>query len=67
MGFVSEVLKDVNGLQWYYIIGIFIFIALFILIVYKTIRTPKADLLKYKNAILEDENKTQTPLNNSNE
>ena len=67
MGFVSEVLKDVNGLLWYYIIGIFIFIALFILIVYKTIKTPKAELLKYKNAILEEDVNTQTPLNNSND
>lgn len=67
MGFVSEVLKDVNGIQWYYIVGIFIFITLFIIVLYKTIKTPKSDLLKYKNAILEDENTTQTLQRNSND
>ena len=55
MGFVSEVLKDVNGIQWYYIFGISIFIILFVIIVYKTIRTPKSDLVKYKNSILQDD------------
>ncbi|GAF01703.1 hypothetical protein [Saccharicrinis fermentans] len=55
MGFVSEVLKDVDGIQWYYIIGISIFIILFVIIVYRTVRTPKSKLVQYKNAILEDE------------
>ncbi len=58
MGYVSEVLKGVNGIQWYYIIGIAIFIILFILVVYKTVRTPKSDLNKYKNSILDDDNET---------
>jgi len=60
MGFVSEVLKNVEGIQWYYIVGIFI------IILYKTIKTPKADLIKYKTAIL-DEQDTQCPQNISNE
>ncbi len=67
MGFVSEVLKSVNGIQWYYIIGISIFIILFIIIVYKTIRTPKSKLLEYKNSILEDDFTSENKLNNSNE
>ncbi|MGQ1785916.1 MULTISPECIES: hypothetical protein [unclassified Saccharicrinis] len=67
MGFVSEVLKDVSGIQWYYIIGISIFIILFIIIVYKTIRTPKSIMMQYKNAILEDEIVTDIQQNNSNE
>lgn len=53
MDFVSEVLKDVDGIIWYYIIGIFIFIALFIIILYRTIKMPKNDLIKYKTSILE--------------
>ncbi|WP_075590286.1 hypothetical protein [Labilibacter marinus] len=67
MGFVSEVLKDVDGIQWYYIIGISIFIALFIVIVYKTIRTPKSNFVQYKNAILEDDMATENQQNNQNE
>ncbi len=68
MGYVSEVLKGVNGIQWYYIIGIAIFIILFILVVYKTVRTPKSDLNKYKNSILDDNNETtDRQQNNKNE
>lgn len=55
MGYVSEVLKGVNGIQWYYIIGIAIFIILFIIIVYKTLRTPKSEINKYKHSILDDD------------
>lgn len=68
MGYVSEVLKGVNGIQWYYIIGIAIFIILFILVVYKTVRTPKSDLNIYKNSILDDDNEpTDKEQNNKNE
>jgi len=67
MGFVSEVLKNVNGIQWYYIIGISIFIILFIIIVYKTIRTPKSKFLEYKNAILDDDFTSEDQINNSND
>lgn len=68
MGFVSEVLKGVYGIQWYYIIGIAIFIALFVIVVYKTIRIPKSDLKKYKNSILEEDDMepTDRPQNNKN-
>jgi hypothetical protein len=62
MGFVSEVLKDIEGIQWYYIIGIFIFIFLFIAILYRTINTPQKDLLEYKNSIFDD----GTTINQSN-
>ncbi len=62
MGFVSEVLKGVKGIEWYYIIGIAIFITLFVIVVYKTIRTPKSDLKKYKNSILEDDD--MAPIDN---
>ena len=55
MGFVSEVLKDVQGIQWYYIIGIAIFITLFVIIVYKTIRTPQKDMVSYKESIFDND------------
>ncbi len=68
MNFVSDVLKDVNGIQWYYIIGIAIFISLFIVVLYRTIKTPKKDLVHYKNAILEDDNESDDgKQNNSND
>ncbi len=68
MNFVSDVLKDVNGIQWYYIIGIAIFISLFIVVLYRTIKTPKKDLVQYKNAILEDDNESDDgKQNNSND
>lgn len=56
MGFVSEVLKDVNGILWYYIIGIFIFILMFVIILYRTVKMPKQDLLEFKHSILDQEN-----------
>jgi hypothetical protein len=65
MRFVSEVLKDVGGIQWYYIIGIFIFISLFIAILYRTINTPKKDLLEYKNSIFDDGTNINLSNNNS--
>ena len=55
MGFVGDVLGKVYGIQWYYIIGLFIIIALFAVIVYRTIKTPKADLLNYKTSILDND------------
>lgn len=66
MGFVSEVLKNIDGIQWYYIIGILIFIVLFLVILYRTIKTPKKDLIEYKTSIL-DGNETQNLHNISNE
>lgn len=55
MGFVGEVLKSVNGIEWYYIAGILIFIGLFIAIVYRTYKMPKADILHIKQSILDDD------------
>ena len=41
MGFVGEVLSNENGIQWYYIIGMIIFLAMFILVVIYVIRLDK--------------------------
>ena len=55
MGFVGKVMDSVSGTEWFYIIGIVIFIALFIAIVYRTVRIPKATLEGYKSAILDQD------------
>lgn len=55
MGFVSEILKEVKGVQGLYTAGVLIFLALFILILYRTLRMPKSELKKYKNSILDPE------------
>ncbi len=55
MGFVGKVMDNVSGTEWFYIVGIIIFIALFIAIVYRTVRIPKSTLNSYKNAILDQD------------
>lgn len=58
MGFVSKVLENENGIQWYYILGLFIFLTIFIVMIYRTIKIPKKDLQQYKESILDDELKS---------
>jgi hypothetical protein len=55
MGFVSETLSGINGIQWYYIIGLLLFIGLFVGVVIHTYKIPKKDLLKFKSSIFETE------------
>ncbi len=55
MGFVGDVLQNVDGIQYFYIIGILIFISLFVIIVYRTIKIPKNDLNDFKTSIFEKE------------
>ncbi len=55
MGFVSETLSGVEGIQWYYIVGIILFVGLFIGIVIHTFTIPKKDLNKFKSSIFEQE------------
>lgn len=55
MGFVANVLGKVNGIQWYYIIGLLIFVSLFLIMLYRTYKIPKKDLIEYKTAILEND------------
>lgn len=57
MGFVGEVMDNVKGVHLYYIAGLFIFLALFIVILTRTIRMPKADAIEIKTAIF-DSNET---------
>jgi len=53
MKFVSEVLGVVDGIQNFYIAGILIFLGLFFLMLYRTIKIPKEDLVKFKTSILD--------------
>lgn len=55
MGFVGETLSGINGIQWYYIVGIILFIGLFIGVVIHTYTIPKKDLNKFKSSIFEQE------------
>jgi hypothetical protein len=53
MGFVGEILNKVGGIQYFYIFGLLIFMTLFIIILYRTTKIPKQDLVNFKTAILD--------------
>ena len=55
MGFVSDTLARVDGIQWYYIVGILLFVGLFIGVVIYVYKIPKKELNKYKSSIFEKE------------
>jgi hypothetical protein len=55
MSFVSGVLNGVDGIQYYYIVGLLIFMTLFLVILYRTIKIPRKDLMKFKASILEND------------
>ncbi|MFZ4741327.1 MAG: hypothetical protein ACOYLE_09225 [Bacteroidales bacterium] len=59
MGFVSDVLGNENGIQWYYIIGLLIFLTLFIILVYRIVKIPKSKLVDYKKSIFENDNSVE--------
>ena len=53
MNFVGNVLRDVNGIQAFYTIGLLIFLTLFVVILYRTIRMPRKDLVDFQTSIFE--------------
>ena len=55
MGFVGEILNGVEGIKYFYIVGLLIFIILFIVMLYRTIKIPRKDLMKFKASILEND------------
>ena len=55
MGFVSDILGGKLGVEVYYIIGLLIFISLFVVIVYRTVRMTKNELVGYKESILNED------------
>ncbi len=62
MGFVSETLSGINGIEWYYIIGIILFISLFIGVVIYTYAIPKMDLIRFKSSIFEEDELTNNKI-----
>ncbi len=58
MKIVSNLLENIEGIQIYYIIGLLIFVLLFIVILIRTMRMPNEEMDKIKNSILQ-ENETE--------
>lgn len=54
MKIVSNVLENIDGIQIFYILGLLIFVALFIILVVRTIRRPRSEMQDIKNSILHD-------------
>ncbi len=55
MGFVSDILNGKLGLAVYSIVGIIIFVGLFIVILVRTKNMSKTDIKAYKESILESD------------
>ena len=55
MKFVGEVLGGINGIQNYYIVGLLIFVSLLLVILYRTIKMPKKELVDIKTSIFNKE------------
>lgn len=58
MGFVSETLGSLKGIEWYYIIGIILFFGMFIGVLIYTYAIPRMDLVKFKSSIFEEDELT---------
>lgn len=54
MKIVSELLTSIEGIQIFYIIGLLIFVTLFIVIFIRTMRMKDSDMEDIKNSILLD-------------
>ena len=54
MKLVGNLLENIEGIQIYYIIGLLIFVALFIVIFIRTMHMPDKEMEKIKNSILND-------------
>ena len=61
MKIVSNVLENIDGIQIYYIVGLLIFVTLFVLIVIRTMRRPAEEMNQIKESIL-IENDTEEPI-----
>ena len=62
MKLVSNILEGMEGIHIFYVVGLLLFIALFIIIFVRTMRRPAAEMNEIKESILidndEDESKT---------
>jgi hypothetical protein len=54
MKIVSDLLTSIEGIQVFYIIGLLIFVVLFIVIFIRTMRLKSSDMEDIKNSILTD-------------
>lgn len=54
MKLVSKVLEGMEGIHIFYIIGLLLFIVLFILILVRTMRRPSAEMNEIKESIFSD-------------
>jgi hypothetical protein len=54
MKIISNLLENIEGIRIYYIVGLLIFIILFIVITVRTLRMPKQEAEQIKNSILND-------------
>jgi len=54
MKIVSNLLENIEGIQIYYIIGLVIFVTLFVIITIRTFKMPKQEAERIKNSILND-------------
>jgi len=54
MKIVSDLLTSIEGIQVFYIIGLLIFVLLFIVIFIRTMRLKNSDMEDIKNSILKD-------------
>lgn len=54
MKIVSNLLENIEGIRIYYIIGLLIFVILFIVILIRTLRMPDNEMEEIKNSILND-------------
>jgi hypothetical protein len=54
MGFVGKMLGNIENIQIYYIIGLLIFIGLFITILVRTLRMKKSDIIAIKTSIIDE-------------
>lgn len=63
MKIVSNLLENIEGIQIYYIVGLLIFVLLFIVIFIRTMRIPNKDMEDIKNSILRD-NETEDAVSN---
>jgi len=55
MKIVSNVLENIDGIQVFYIIGLLIFVTLFLVILIRTIKRPNKEISDIKNSILKDD------------
>ena len=59
MNLVSSLLEDIDGIQIFYIVGLLIFLGLFIVIFIRTMRRPNKEMDDIKNSILSDNNSVE--------